>query len=124
MQQNTFSYTYNAGISQEILEIRNKYLPREESKLEELRRLDHLVHSAGVPQSLCIGIVSCLVFGAGMCFAMGVIGHSMLLGILLGLVGAAGMVAAFPVYKKFFRSAKAKYAPRILELADELGDPS
>lgn len=121
MQQNAFSYTYNAGVSQEVLEIRNKYLPREESKLEELKRLDHLVHSAGVLQALCIGVISCLVFGTGMCFAMGVIGHSMWLGILLGLVGAAGMIAAFPVYKKFFHTAKTKYAPRILELADELG---
>lgn len=121
MQQNAFSYTYNAGIGQEVLEIRNKYLPREESKLEELKRLDHLVQNAGVLQALCIGVAGCLVFGTGMCFAMGVIGNAMWPGILLGLVGAAGMIAAFPVYKMLFHKAKAKYAPRILELADELG---
>ena len=35
-QQNGFSYTYSAPENQEVLNIRKKYLPQEESKLEEL----------------------------------------------------------------------------------------
>ncbi len=116
----SFSYTYSASDNQEVLRIRKKYLPQEESKLEELKRLDHLVQGSGVMESLCTGIGSCLVFGTGLCFAMQVIGNAVWLGIVLGLIGAVGMIAAFPTYKKYFNKAKARHTPRILELTAEL----
>ena len=55
MNENAFSYTYSAPEKQEVLNIRKKYLPREETKLEELKRLDSLVQNSGVTQSLCSG---------------------------------------------------------------------
>ena len=36
MTDTTFSYRYSAKENKEVQEIRRKYLPREESKLEEL----------------------------------------------------------------------------------------
>ena len=120
MNENAFSYTYSAPEDQEVLDIRRKYLPREETKLEELKRLDRLVQGSGVTQSLCAGIGGCLVFGTGLCLAMEVIGHMIWLGVILGLVGTAGMLAAFPVYRKYSNRAKAQHAPRILELAAQL----
>lgn len=118
--KNTFCYTYSAKENQEVLNIRKKYLPQEESKLEELKRLDGLVQSSGVMEGLSAGIGGTLIFGIGMCLAMEVIGHMVWLGVILGLVGMAGMLAAFPVYRSFFAKAKARYAPRILQLTDEL----
>lgn len=118
--ENAFSYTYSAPENQEVMNIRKKYLPQEESKLEELKRLDNLVQSSGVIESLCTGIGGALIFGLGMCLAMEVIGHMIWLGVLLDLVGTAGMIAAFPVYRKFFNKAKVQHSPRILELAAEL----
>lgn len=118
--ENAFSYTYSASENQEVMNIRKKYLPQEESKLEELKRLDNLVQSSGVIESLCTGIGGALIFGLGMCLAMEVIGHMIWLGVLLDLVGTAGMIAAFPVYRKFFARAKEQYAPRILQLTEEL----
>ena len=120
MNENAFSYTYSAACNQEVLNIRKKYLPREETKLEELKRLDSLVQNSGVTESLCAGIGGCLVFGLGLCLAMEVIGHMIWLGVILGLIGTTGMLAAFPVYRKFFNRAKAQHAPRILELAAQL----
>ena len=120
MNENAFSYTYSATCNQEVLNICKKYLPKEETKLEELKRLDHLVQNSGVTESLCAGIGGCLIFGLGLCLAMEVIGQMIWLGVVLGLVGAAGMLAAFPVYRKYFNRAKAQYAPRILELAAQL----
>ena len=120
MSNITFQYTYNAQEHQEVLNIRKKYLPQAESKMDELKRLDHLVQSAGVMESLCAGVGGCMVFGLGMCLAMEVIGSAMWLGILLGMAGAVGMLSAYPVYRKYFERAKARYAPRILELASEL----
>ena len=119
-QQKVFSYTYSAANHQEVLRIRQKYLPQSESMLDELKRLDGLVQSSGVTESLCAGIGGCLIFGLGLCLAMEVIGNMVWLGILLGLAGMAGMLAAFPVYRKVFNKAKMRYSPRILELAAEL----
>ncbi len=118
--ENAFSYTYSAPENQEVLRIRKKYLPQEETKLEELKRLDNLVQSSGMVESLCAGIGGALIFGLGMCLAMEVIGHMIWLGVVLGLIGMAGMIFAYPVYRKFFSRAKEQYAPRILQLTEEL----
>lgn len=118
--ENTFSYTYSAKENQEVLNIRRKYMPQEESKLDELKRLDNLVQSSGVMEALCAGVGGALIFGLGMCLAMEVIGQMIWLGVILGLIGMAGMLAAYPVYRKFFVKAKAQHAPRILQLTEEL----
>lgn len=118
--ENTFSYTYSAKENQEVLNIRKKYMPQEESKLDELKRLDNLVQTSGVTEGLCAGIGGCLIFGLGLCLAMEVIGHMVWLGVVLGLVGTMGMLSAFPIYRRFLSKAKAQYAPRILQLTEEL----
>lgn len=121
MEQNTiFSYHYSAAENEEIQAIRNKYLPQEESKMDELKRLDRYVQTAGIAESLAVGVGGCLLFGLGMCLAMKVIGDSMLLGVLIGLTGALGMIAAYPVHRRIYRKTKEKLTPRILELTNEL----
>ena len=120
MDENTFQYTYSAPENQEVLNIRKKYLPKEETKLEELKRLDAEVQTAGTAESLCAGIGGSLIFGLGFCFTTGVIGNIMWLGILLGLVGTVGMIFAYPINRKFYNRAKEEHAPRILELTVEL----
>ena len=123
MNQETFTYSYSAKQNSEVLEIRKKYLPREEGKLEELKRLDYTVQTSGMTESLCAGIGGALVFGLGMCLAMQVIGNGVLLvilGVLLGIVGIAGMLVAYPVYRRVFDRTKQKFTPRILELTAEL----
>lgn len=122
-QETTFIYNYSAKENKEVQEIRSKYLPREESKLEELKRLDYTVQNSGMIESLCAGIGGVLIFGLGLCLAMQVIGSgvfNIVLGILLGIVGMIGMIIAYPVYRKMVQKAKAEYAPRILQLTDEL----
>lgn len=124
MNQNaTFIYTYSAKENKEIQEIRNKYLPKEESKLEELKRLDSIVQNSGVVESLCAGIGGALVFGVGFCLTMKLFGSGAIftgLGVLLGIVGMLGMFVAYPIYRKVFHKAKQIHAPRILELTEEL----
>ena len=115
-----FSYHYSADKNREVQEIRKKYLPPEENKMEEIKRLDRYVQAAGQLPSLTVGTVGCLVFGWGLCQAMQIIGGSILLGILIGMIGAAGMIAAYPIFCSVSQKVKAEYAPRILELVDEL----
>lgn len=115
-----FRYSYSAKQNEEVQAIRNKYISQPESKLDELKRLDQCVHSAGMAQSLAVGIIGCMIFGLGMCLAMQVIGESVALGAFIGACGMAAMVAAYPVHRSCFRRAKAKHQPRILELIAEL----
>ncbi len=118
-----FHYEYSAKENAEVQAIRRKYMPQQESKLEELKRLDRQVQSAGSIESLAVGIISSLVFGTGMCHAMQVLGSGMVVrvvGIVLGLVGVAGMLAAYPLHRKLYADMKAKLAPRILDLAQQL----
>lgn len=126
MDQNTsFTYNYSAPENKEVQEIRRKYLPKQESKLEELKRLDRDVQQAGITESLSIGIGGCLVFGIGLCLAMHIIGNSFILGVTIGIVGTAAMIAAYPVYRRISGKTKAKLVPRILQLTGELtGDSS
>ena len=122
-QDTTFIYKYSAKENKEVQEIRKKYLPREESKFEELKRLDYTVQNSGMMESLCAGIGGALVFGLGMCLAMQIIGSGIILialGVLLGIIGMGGMLVAYPVYRKVFDKTKQKLAPRILELTAEL----
>lgn len=123
MNQEKFTYSYSAKQNSEVLEIRKKYMPPEESKLEELKRLDYTVQTSGMTESLSAGIGGALVFGLGACLAMQVIGSGILLvvlGVLLGIAGIACMLAAYPVYRRVFDNTKQKFTPRILELTAEL----
>ena len=122
-QGTTFRYNYSAKENREVQEIRKKYLPQGESKIEELKRLDKYVQESGTLEALCAGIGGLLIFGLGMCLAMQVIGSGVLvviLGVLLGVVGMIGMLAAYPVHRKVFNQTKEKYTARILELTAEL----
>lgn len=119
----SFTYTYCAKGNQEIQAIREKYLPQKESKFDELKRLDKLVQSSGARESLCLGIIGAAVFGMGFCFLIQVIGNGalgMIAGVVLSLIGIAGILLAYPVHRRLFLRAEKKYTPRILALAAEL----
>ena len=113
-----FQYTYSASQNREVLQIRDAYLPRNETKLEELIRLDSMVQTSGTTEALCAGIGGCQILGLGLYLSM-----KNAMCILLGLAGLAGILLAYPVHRNAIKEAKKKYAPRILELAAELSNP-
>ena len=122
-QESIFCYKYSAKDNKEVQEIRRKYLPQSENKLEELKRLDRMVQNSGMIEALCAGIGGLMVFGLGMCLAMQVLGNGILvivLGVLLGIIGVVSMVAAYPIYRRIYNRAKEQHTPRILELSEEL----
>ena len=118
--EGVFRYSYSARYNEEVQAIRSKYLPKRESRPEELKRLDRRVKTAGTAQALALGIVGCLIFGFGMCLAIQVIGSSIAPGAFVGAWGIAIMAAAYPVQRSFFRKTKAKHQARIPEPATEL----
>ncbi len=116
----TFQYTYSAPVNKEVEQIRNKYLPQEVDKFSELKKLDYKVQSAGIAESLAVGIIGCLIFGIAMCMGLDVIGGGMIFAVILGIIGVIVMLPAYPVYLKVSRKVKEKYTPQILAIADEI----
>lgn len=115
-----FAFTYSAAQQEEVQRIRSRYVPREEDKMEILRRLDASVTKKGTVAALIIGIVSALVMGVGMCCCMVWGGAWFLPGIIIGIVGIAGVALAYPVYNHITTSEREKIAPEIIRLTDEL----
>ena len=116
----TFTYNYSASQQAEIKNIRDKYMPKEESKMEQLRRLDESATKPGMVAALSVGVISTLIMGLGMCCTM-VWAKSMFVpGIFIGLLGIAGVAAAYPLYSHITKKRREKLAPEIIQLADEL----
>lgn len=117
----TFNYTYSSAQQEEIKKIREKYAPptQEENKMEKLRRLDQSVTKPGIIVSLIVGIISSLILGIGMCCTM-VWEGLMFPGIVIGIIGIAGIILSYPVYTHITKKQREKLAPEIIRLTDEL----
>ena len=116
----SFEYTYSTKEQEEIEKIRKKYLPREEDKMELLRKLDKDVTKPGTIWSLVIGIMGCLLFGVGMCCTLVWADSLFGVGIVVGVIGMAIMGVAYPIYIRITKKQQEKLAPQILALAEEL----
>ena len=120
MENNTFSYNYSAARNKEVENIRKKYMPKEESKIETLKRLDDRVQTAGMIEGLCLGIIGALVFGIGVCFFLDVFAGAVWLTALFMIIGTLLMLPAYPIYRRISRKTKAKLTPEILRLSEEI----
>lgn len=126
MKENeTFTMTYSAEQQEEIRAIRDKYLPPKEDKMEKIRKLDGMVMKKATMRSISVGIVGTLILGLGMSIAMSEFGAflgtaAMPVGIAVGVVGLAVLGCAYPLYNRTLENERAKVAPEILRLTDEL----
>ena len=125
MENNSFEYTYSAERQQEIEAIRKKYLPTEEDKMEQLRRLHSIPTQKAQAASIAMGVVGALILGTGMSLCMTDLGAAlgylaMVIGILIGLLGLVMVALAYPVYNIVLRKERQRIAPEILRLSEEL----
>ena len=121
----SFRFTYSAAQQQEVESIRKKYLPPEENKMEQLRKLHHSASQKAQACSIAIGVVGALILGTGMSLAMTDLsgflgGTAMFVGIPVGLVGIVLVALADPVYSRTLKRERQRIAPEILRLTDEL----
>lgn len=124
----SFTFTYSAAQRQEVENIRKKYLPDGEDKLQTLRRLDRSASQKAQAWAMTLGVIGTLVLGAGMSLFMSDLGKSLglqghlglILGIALGLLGLVLVALAYPVYNRILEREKRRLAPQILRLTDEL----
>lgn len=102
----------------------NEYSRKDASKVVALKKLDMAVRRPALVFAWALGVFVTLVAGLGMCLSMKVIGGGsaafMALGIVLGVLGFAGMGINYPVYKRILANSKRKYAGDIIRLANEI----
>lgn len=129
-ENEVFHYSYSGKEQEEIKAIRKKYTSPEhqEDKLEKLRRLDSGVTNKATTVSLVFGILGLLSMGFGMSLTMTDLAQSLGLsgsvatvaGIVVGVVGIALMGLSYPVYNRILMRERAKIAPEIFRLTDDL----
>ena len=121
----SFEYNYSAAQKQEVEAIRKKYLPKEEDKMEQLRRLHYSATQKAQAASIALGVIGTLIFGLGLSLCLTDLsgflgGTAMFVGIPVGLVGLVLLALAYPVYNTVLRREREKIAPEILRLTEEL----
>ena len=125
MENHSFEFTYSAQQQKEVEEIRKKYLPKEENKMEQLLRMHSIPTQKAQAVSIAIGVIGALILGTGMSLCMTELGASLgqfalVLGILVGLMGMVLVALAYPLYRHTLKKERKKIAPEILRLTDEL----
>ena len=104
-------------------QLANEYAPKDTSKVVALRKLDAKTKLPATVFTYTFGIVAALIFGIGMCLAMGQIGSGTMVSFVAGIVvGIIGMGVNYPIYKKLLANGKQKYAFEIMELAKEISE--
>lgn len=107
-------------------QLANEYAPKDTSKVVALRKLDARAKRPAGIFTYALGVAAALGFGTGLSLAMGQTGSgttgSFALGVLLGVLGMAGMGINYLLYKKLLAQGKQKYAFEIMELAKEISE--
>ena len=125
-----FRYVYSAREQAELRRIREKYTPSEKSedKMARVRSLDRSATKRAQTVAIILGVLGALIMGAGMSLAMTDLAVSlgiaeilvMPIGIGVGLCGMLLCALAYPIYLLVLRRARARVAPEILKLTEEL----
>ena len=106
--------------------IASEYAPKEARKVVALKKLDNRAKLPANIFAYTFGIIMALALGVGMCLTMGVIGTGstamMVLGVVVGIIGIAGVSVNYPVYRKILENSKAKYSADIIALAKQIAE--
>ena len=125
MDNQSFEYTYSPQRQLEVEEIRKAYLPKEEDKMEQLRKLHAIPTKKAQAVSIAIGVIGALILGTGMSLCMTALGSAlgrfaMVIGIPVGIAVIVLVSLAYPLFKHTLAKEREKIAPEILRLTDEL----
>ena len=109
-----------------VEKIRTQYTEKENTQLDELKRLDAKVKRPVNTFAYVFGSVSAIIMGCGMSLVMTDIGQkigmegTMVPGIVIGVIGMLLAIVNYPMYKKLLASRKKKYAEQILKLSETI----
>lgn len=122
MEMNTikFEYAYSSKQTKEIEDIRKKYITKEESKIEKLKRLDKEAEKPGTIVAIVFGVIGTLLLGIGMSCAMVWTDSLFGIGIIIGIIGIGVAFMAYPMHVRITKKQREKIADQILALTEEL----
>ncbi len=104
--------------------IASEYAPKNDTKVVQLKKLDAKVKKPAEVVTYIMGTLGALIAGTGMSMVMtdfgpkGIMG--LILGIVIGVIGFAICLSAYPVYNKILGARKAEYAGIIIALAEQI----
>lgn len=119
-EKKSFQYTYSSKEQEEIKNIRQKYEPPAESKIERLRKLDKSVQKKASTAAISVGVTGTLIFGCGMSCITVMDGVAFVAGITIGIIGIAILSLAYPIYGITLKKERKRIASEVIKLADEL----
>ena len=119
-ENQAFCLVYAAEEQEELKAIRQKYLPPEQDKMQQIRKLDAGVTGRARMAAITLGVLGVLVMGLGMSCCMVWLGNWFIPGIVIGLVGMAMAGQAYPVYLREEKTERQRIAPEILRLTEGL----
>lgn len=109
-----------------VQKIRTQYTEKEQTCLDELKRMDAKVKRPANVLAYIFGSVSAIVMGSGMSLVMTNIGEMvgigdpMIPGIAIGIVGMIMAIINYPIYKSILNSRRKKYAKKIIALSEKI----
>ena len=109
-----------------VNKIRTQYTEKQDTELDELRRLDSAVKRPAQIFAYVFGSISAIIMGAGMSLVMTDIGKSvgigdpMIPGIVIGIVGMIMAIINYPIFKRILSSRRKKYADKIMKLSEKI----
>ena len=102
----------------------SEYAPKETRKVVALKKLDSRAKRPANVFAYTFGVVMALLLGVSMCLSMKVIGGGStlftVLGVIVGVIGIAGVSVNYAIYRKLLESSKKKYSADILALANQI----
>lgn len=107
-KKESFEYTYSAKEQEEVERIKAKYLPKQASKLEQLRKLDRQAERLGQIVSLVMGILGSLILGVGMCMCLLPEWNMFSTGVVVTAIGGIILLVTLITYRKMSGAAPIK----------------
>lgn len=105
---------------QYVKNVQDEYSPHEQTKLDELRKLDIKVKRTPIIVSSLVGLIGAVIHALGWCFALGAIVEILWLGIVFGIAGIGIFASVYFIFMAMYKSRKKKYGNRIMQLSNEL----
>lgn len=109
-----------------VQKIRTQYTEKEDTQLDELKKLDRKVKKPANIFAYVFGITGAIIMGSGMSMVMTDIGETigidnpMPVGIVIGIIGMLMAIINYPIYKNFLDSRRKKYADEIITISDKI----
>jgi len=109
-----------------VQKIRSQYTENQHTELDALKALDAKVKRPANVFGYIYGSIGATIMGAGMSLVMTDIGAKIGLaatlvpGIAIGVTGMGMALTTYPIYKKMLKQRRAKFAPQIMKLSENL----